>query len=102
MMREFGFVYDSSMAAPYSNPPLWPYTLDFKMPHKCLGTKQRCPSRSFPGIWELPLNELQAGVRIFIKFFAYYLSVHWNFVKNANFHFVKKITINYYLFVEVN
>ncbi|KAG0700094.1 MAM and LDL-receptor class A domain-containing protein 1 [Chionoecetes opilio] len=61
MMREFGFVYDSSMAAPFSNPPLWPYTLDYKMPHKCMGTAQKCPSRSFPGIWEIVLNQLQAG-----------------------------------------
>lgn len=62
MMREFGFVYDSSMAAPFSNPPIWPYTLDYKMPHKCLGTGQKCPSRPFPGIWELVLNQLQTGV----------------------------------------
>ncbi|KAG7157310.1 hypothetical protein Hamer_G005718 [Homarus americanus] len=62
MMREFGFIYDSSMAAPFSNPPLWPYTMDYKMPHKCMGTRQKCPSRSFPGIWEIVLNQLQAGV----------------------------------------
>lgn len=37
MMKEFGFVYDSSMTAPFSDPPLWPYTLDHKMPHKCTG-----------------------------------------------------------------
>lgn len=39
MMKEFGFVYDSSIVAPFSNPPLWPYTMDFKMPHKCTGKK---------------------------------------------------------------
>ena len=37
MMREFGFVYDSSIAAPVSDPPLWPYTLDYRIPHKCIG-----------------------------------------------------------------
>lgn len=37
MMKEFGFVYDSSMVAPFSNPPLWPYTLDHKIPHPCVG-----------------------------------------------------------------
>ena len=42
------FVYDSSIAAPVSDPPLWPYTLDYQIPHKCLG-QRRCPSRSFPG-----------------------------------------------------
>jgi len=58
MMREFGFVYDASMVAPYSDIPLWPYTLDYKMPHKCHGAKQRCPSRSYPGVWEMPLNQI--------------------------------------------
>jgi len=57
MMKEFGFVYDSSIPAPLSDPPLWPYTLDYKIPHKCIG-RRKCPSRSFPGIWELPLNQL--------------------------------------------
>ena len=39
MMREFGFVYDSSIAAPVSDPPLWPYTLDYQIPHKCIGNR---------------------------------------------------------------
>lgn len=60
MMKEFGFVYDSSMIAPISNPPLWPYTMDYKMPHKC-STGQYCPSRSYPGIWEMVINELIAS-----------------------------------------
>ena len=50
MMKEFGFVYDSSIPAPLSDPPIWPYTLDFKIPHKCIG-RRMCPSRSFPGLW---------------------------------------------------
>lgn len=37
MMKEFGFVYDNSIIAPYSDPPLWPYTLDYKIPHNCTG-----------------------------------------------------------------
>lgn len=37
MMKEFGFVYDSSIVAPYSELPLWPYTMDYKIPHRCLG-----------------------------------------------------------------
>uniref|UniRef100_A0A1I8NR29 Chitin-binding type-2 domain-containing protein n=1 Tax=Stomoxys calcitrans TaxID=35570 RepID=A0A1I8NR29_STOCA len=61
MMKEFGFAYDSSMVAPFSNPPLWPYTMDYKMPHVCMGNKQNCPSRSYPGIWEMVLNQLEAG-----------------------------------------
>ena len=50
MMNEFGFVYDASLPAPISDPPIWPYTLDYKIPHKCVG-RRKCPSRSFPGIW---------------------------------------------------
>ncbi|GLV35088.1 Chitin and LDLR binding deacetylase 3 [Carabus blaptoides fortunei] len=61
MMKEFGFVYDSSMVAPFSNPPIWPYTLDHKMPHTCTGNKQNCPSRSYPGIWEMVMNQLEAN-----------------------------------------
>lgn len=61
MMKEFGFVYDSSMVAPFVNPPLWPYTLDYKMPHTCTGNNQHCPSRSYPGIWEMVMNQLEAG-----------------------------------------
>jgi hypothetical protein len=34
MMREFGFLYDSSLVAPISDPPLWPYTLDYRIPHR--------------------------------------------------------------------
>lgn len=61
MMKEFGFVYDSSMVAPFSNPPLWPYTLDHKIPHPCVGIKQACPTRSYPGLWELPMNQLETN-----------------------------------------
>lgn len=35
MMKEFGFVYDGSIEAPPSDVPFWPYTLDYKIPHKC-------------------------------------------------------------------
>jgi len=34
MMEEQAFLYDSSITAPLSNPPLWPYTMYFRMPHK--------------------------------------------------------------------
>jgi hypothetical protein len=64
MMKEFGFVYDASMVAPFSDPPLWPYTLDHKIPHQCTGNNQRCPSRSYPGIWEMVMNQLAIEVWI--------------------------------------
>merc|ERR1712203_387034 len=37
MMEEQAFLYDSSITAPLQNPPLWPYTMYFKMPHRCHG-----------------------------------------------------------------
>lgn len=59
MMKEFGFVYDSSIVAPaFTNPPLWPYTLDYKIPHECVGNNN-CPSRSYPGVWEMVMNQLE-------------------------------------------
>lgn len=65
MMKEFGFIYDASMVAPFSDPPLWPYTMDHKIPHQCTGNNQRCPSRSYPGIWEMVMNQLAIEVWIF-------------------------------------
>lgn len=44
------------MVAPaFTNPPLWPYTLDYKIPHECVGNNN-CPSRSYPGEDDL-INE---------------------------------------------
>nr|AUM57318.1 chitin deacetylase protein 2 [Tetranychus cinnabarinus] len=57
MMDEQAFLYDSTITAPLSNPPLWPYTLYFRMPHKCHGNGQNCPTRSHP-VWEIVMNEL--------------------------------------------
>merc|ERR1719430_1261291 len=57
MMIDWGFLYDSSLAAPRGRLPLWPYTLQHRMPHKCLGTDQNCPTRNFTA-WEMVLNEL--------------------------------------------
>ena len=62
MMQEFGFVYDSSVTAPYSEIPFWPYTLDYRIPHKCVGEGVKCPSRSFRGIWEMVMNQLKVNV----------------------------------------
>jgi|ERR1740124_172302 len=54
MMNDSYFPYDSSITAPLSRVPLWPYTLDYRIPHKCHGN---CPKESWP-IWEMPINEL--------------------------------------------
>ncbi|CAL8079007.1 unnamed protein product [Orchesella dallaii] len=54
VLQDFGFVWDSSIGVPPIKIPVWPYTLDYSIPHDCkAGT---CPTRSFPGVWELPLN----------------------------------------------
>lgn len=46
-MEDFGYIYDSSIGIPPSRVPIWPYTLDYKIPHECKsGT---CPTKSFPG-----------------------------------------------------
>jgi len=57
MMEDQFFAYDSSIVAPLSRVPIWPYTLHYRMPHKCHGNSGNCPSRSHP-IWEMPINEL--------------------------------------------
>jgi len=57
MMEEQSFLYDSSITAPLQNPPLWPYTMYFKMPHVCHGNLQNCPTRSH-AVWEMVMNEL--------------------------------------------
>lgn len=57
MMEEQAFLYDSSITAPLQDVPLWPYTLYFRMPHRCHGNDQSCPTRSH-AVWELVMNEL--------------------------------------------
>lgn len=57
MMEDQAFLYDSTVTAPLQNPPLWPYTLYFRMPHRCHGNLQKCPTRSH-AVWEMVMNEL--------------------------------------------
>ncbi|CAH2104742.1 unnamed protein product [Euphydryas editha] len=57
MMADQYFVYDASITAPLGRVPIWPYTLYFRMPHKCNGNAHNCPSRSHP-VWEMVMNEL--------------------------------------------
>ena len=35
----------STVVAPLTNPPYWPYPLAFAAPHRCFGHDQRCPTR---------------------------------------------------------
>jgi len=54
VLNAYGFYYDSSTNVPPQNIPVWPYTLDYQMPHECRAGS--CPTRAFPGIWEFPMN----------------------------------------------
>lgn len=106
MMKEFGFVYDASMVAPFSDPPLWPYTLDHKIPHQCTGNNQRCPSRSYPGIWEMVMNQLAIDVYEFlsyricrlINYTVCSLNRHW---KKAFFIWRKNLSCHIHLFLSL-
>lgn len=54
VIEDFGYIYDSTVAVEPQLLPVWPYTLDYKIPHECKsGT---CPTRQFPGVWEVPMN----------------------------------------------
>ena len=62
MMYDANFTYDSSMPIYENSPPSFPYTLDHKIFHDCMIPP--CPTKSFPGLWELPLvmwNDLKDG-----------------------------------------
>ena len=54
MLWENGFLYDSSIPSSQTNPPLWPYTLDSPLPHKCF--QEPCPKGYWPGLWEVPMT----------------------------------------------
>ncbi|KAG9435986.1 hypothetical protein HZU67_02409 [Apis mellifera carnica] len=43
MMADQFFVYDASITASLGRVPIWPYTLYFRMPHKCNGNGGNCP-----------------------------------------------------------
>ncbi|UYV75891.1 Cda4 [Cordylochernes scorpioides] len=55
-LRRAGFLYDSSYISPTVDDAVWPYTFDYRMPHRCLA--RTCPKRSVPGLWEVPLHPL--------------------------------------------
>lgn len=51
---EANFLWDSSISTKQTEAPIWPYTLDYAIPHEC--KIESCPTKSFPGVWELPVN----------------------------------------------
>ncbi|CAK9297288.1 unnamed protein product [Gordionus sp. m RMFG-2023] len=58
MLVKENFIYDSSWVVQDINPPLFPFTLDFPKDLNCL--IEKCPNKSFPGVWEVPLLYFQA------------------------------------------
>ncbi|KAG9508999.1 hypothetical protein GZH46_02493 [Fragariocoptes setiger] len=118
MINDFGLTYDSSIVAPTGDTPLWPFTLDTKVPWLCTSSRNnknknqdndspsdgesrhgpsgqrqrrhtrssqqssgnsehekdmlvrqkrqspfagkslRCPTKAYPGIWEVPINPM--------------------------------------------
>lgn len=95
MINDFGLQYSSSLVAPKGEYPIWPFTLDSKVPFDCAnvrnnkqqahhqspdpkagilddekinirvkrqstfaGKSLKCPTKSYPAIWEVPLNPL--------------------------------------------
>ncbi|XP_070196152.1 chitin deacetylase 1-like isoform X2 [Littorina saxatilis] len=64
VLQERGFLYDSSMFGGGGNvhnthtPPLWPFTLHFPpTPSRQVCDQERCPQRSYPRLWEVPITE---------------------------------------------
>ncbi|XP_046383943.1 uncharacterized protein LOC124154322 isoform X3 [Ischnura elegans] len=53
MLYDTNFTYDSSMPVYENRPPSWPYTFDYKIFHDCMIPP--CPTRSYPGVWEVPM-----------------------------------------------
>lgn len=54
MMADYDFLYDCSWpTVSFTNPGLWPYTLDYKSTQDCVVPP--CPTASIPGPWVLPL-----------------------------------------------
>jgi len=51
---EANFLWDSSISTKTTEQPIWPYTLDYAIPHEC--KIKSCPTKSFPGVWEIPVN----------------------------------------------
>uniref|UniRef100_S4RYX3 Uncharacterized protein n=1 Tax=Petromyzon marinus TaxID=7757 RepID=S4RYX3_PETMA len=61
-LYDLNFKYEASLTASRDStsrdPPLWPYTLDFRSTQDC--GAHLCPVNSFPGLWVLPQPEYGA------------------------------------------
>jgi hypothetical protein len=48
------FLWDSSISTKVTYQPVWPYTMDYAIPHEC--KIDSCPTKSYPGLWQIPVN----------------------------------------------
>jgi len=56
-MKNLGMFYDCSFPTTrFTNPPIWPYTLDQGFQHDCLIPP--CPQTKYAGIWTVPMVAL--------------------------------------------
>ncbi|KAJ2944844.1 hypothetical protein O0L34_g1738 [Tuta absoluta] len=54
VIKNHGLVYDSSWTtASFTDPPLWPYTLDYASVQDCQSGP--CPTAAIPGVWVQPM-----------------------------------------------
>lgn len=79
VIEDFGFIYDSSIVVPPNKIPVWPYTLDYKIPHECKsGT---CPNKQFPGVWQVrrktERNKCQSDTKFPIHILQVPLNTHF-------------------------
>lgn len=67
MLHDFQYKYDSSMVTgplyKNDNPPVWPFTLDYPPDSKTCSLTP-CPTKSYPGLWEVPLVRWYGSNRI--------------------------------------
>ncbi|XP_046636843.1 chitin deacetylase 7-like isoform X3 [Daphnia pulicaria] len=59
-LNNLGMNFDSSLPSiTFSDPPIWPYTLDHGITQDCVISP--CITGKFPGLWEIPLLVFQNG-----------------------------------------
>jgi len=57
-----GMTYDNSYTTKsYTNPPIWPYTLDFGFRQDCQTTPCPTANNKYPGLWIVPMVVLEAS-----------------------------------------
>ncbi|EFX88070.1 hypothetical protein DAPPUDRAFT_41891, partial [Daphnia pulex] len=59
-LNNLGMNFDSSLPSiKFSDPPVWPYTLDYGITQDCVIPP--CGNETHPGFWDVPMVALQSG-----------------------------------------